>query len=418
MDLTQLSETQNNKPNKKHLFTTIVLVVIFFAAGYFAGQNKLEVNNGKLEIIKGNVPRTADYSLLWEALDTLNTKFVDRPLDQQKLLYGAVSGLVAAAGDPYTAFFDPEQAKQFAEELAGTFDGIGTEIGIKNGQLVIVAPLEGTPAQDAGLLPGDAVVAIDGESTAGISTEQAVSKIRGQAGTKVTLTILHKGSETPKDITITRSRIEVKSLKFETKEINGPAAKVGTSKKIGVIKINRFGEDLKGLLDHTIDVILSSNYSGIIVDVRNNPGGYLEISIDAASNWVAADNVVVKEVSYGNAEKEYKARGLARLNGMKTIVLVNGGSASASEILAGALQDYKLATLVGEKTFGKGSVQEVIELRGDSTIKITIAKWKTPQGRDINKDGLEPDVKVELTREDSEANRDPQMDKAMELIVK
>lgn len=403
----EMPETKIEKKMPKWI-PTLVLLAVFFAAGYGFGNKKLEITRGQISINRGTPSTSADYSLLWEALDLLNKKYVDQPLDQQKLLYGAVSGLVNAAGDPYTVFFNPEDAKKFAEELKGSFDGIGAEIGMKNEQLVIIAPLEDTPAAKAGLLPGDFVLAINDEPTTGMSVDQAVSKIRGLAGTEVVLTILHPGKRQPQEIRITRARIEVKSLKFETKELDG--------KKIGVIKLNRFGEDTKGLFDHAADVILSGNYSGIILDLRSNPGGFLETSVQIGSNWIEQGKTVVKEIDFGGAEKDYPASGLSRLKDMKTIVLVNGGSASASEIVAGALQDYKRATLVGEKTFGKGSVQELTPLKGDSNLKITIAKWQTPNGRDINKNGLEPDVKVERTPEDFEADRDPQMDKALELL--
>lgn len=399
-----------NKTKSSSWFVTIIFLILALFAGFFAGRSGISIQQGKIEITRGNVPQSADYSLLWDALDKINSKYVDRPLDQQKLLYGAVTGLVGAAGDPYTVFFNPEDAKKFAEELQGSFDGIGAEIGMKEDQVVIIAPLDDTPAKRAGILSGDAVLAIDGVTTQGLSVDQAVSKIRGKAGTEVKLTILHKGQYTPVDIKITRARIEVKSAKFETKEINGS--------KIAVIKLNRFGEDTKGLFDHFVDTILSGNYKGIVLDMRNNPGGYLETSVALASNWIQDGDVVLREVMFGQKEKEYKASGINRLAGIKTIVLVNGGSASASEILAGALQDYKIATIVGEKTFGKGSVQELEDLKFESKIKITVAKWFTPNNRGINKIGLEPDIKVELTADDAKAEKDPQMDKAIELLTR
>ncbi|HEV8601658.1 MAG TPA: S41 family peptidase [Patescibacteria group bacterium] len=386
----------------------VVLLIAFLGIGYAFGQGHTVVSGKAVEINKGNQPQTADYSLLWDTLNLLNTKYVDRPLDQQKLLYGAVSGLVSAVGDPYTVFFNPDDAKKFSEELKGSFDGIGAEIGMKDNQLVIVAPLEGSPAEKAGLMSGDAILAINGEATSGLSVDQAVSKIRGKAGTEVTLTIVHKGKQEPIEIKITRARIEVKSVKFDTKDVNG--------KKIGVIKLSRFGEDTKGLMDHAIDTILSGNYKGIILDLRNDPGGFLETSIEIGSDWIDNNKTVVKEVNYKGEVRDYPAVGLARLKGIKTIVLVNGGSASAAEILAGALQDYKLATLVGEKTYGKGSVQELNNLKGDASIKITTAKWRTPKGRDIDKNGLQPDIKVEMTPADMQAQKDPQMDKALELV--
>lgn len=412
MDSTNNNETNTNQSNsrdfKKYWVITIILIILFFGLGVGVGKSGISVQNGKIEINRGSVSLSADYSLLWDALDKINSKYVDRPLDQQKLLYGAVSGLVGAAGDEYTVFFNPEDAKKFAEELQGSFDGIGAEIGMKEEQIVIIAPLDDTPAKRAGILAGDLILEINDESTQGISVDQAVSKIRGKSGTEVKLTILHKDEHEPVEIKIIRARIEVKSVKMETKEING--------NKIAIIKLNRFGEDTKGLFDHAVDTILAGNYKGVILDMRNNPGGYLETSVALASNWINSGDVVLREVMFGEKEKEYKASGINRLAEIKTVVLVNGGSASASEILAGALQDYKIATIVGEKTFGKGSVQELEDLKFDSKIKITVAKWFTPYNRGINKIGLEPDVKVELTSDDAKAEKDPQMDRALELI--
>ena len=407
----QIEETpQETKFNKKNPSwpLVIILIVAVFGIGYASGQGKLKIGNTTITINRGGPSTSADYSLLWEALDLVNEKYVNRPLDQQKLLYGAVAGMVQAVGDPYTVFFDPEEAKQFHEELQGSFEGIGAEIGIKDEQLVIIAPIPDTPAERAGLLAGDLILAINEEATSNMTTDEAVSKIRGKAGTEVVLSIMHEGKREPEEVRIVRGKIEVKSLTFETKTIN--------DKKIGIIKLNRFGDDTLGLFNHTVDVILAGNYSGIVLDLRNNPGGYLETSIDISSNWVSRGDVVVKEVNFKGEEKDYKASGISRLKGLNTVVLVNAGSASASEIVAGSLQDHKLATLVGEKTFGKGSVQELQDLKNDSALKVTIAKWLTPKGRSINENGLEPDFNIEITKEDRDSKRDPQMDKALDLL--
>ncbi len=403
------SET-NIEPKKVRFYSILVVVILaVFALGYFTGEGRVKVVSGKIEITRGNVPNTsADYSLLWDALDILNSKYVDRPLDQQQLLYGAVSGLVSATGDPYTTFFNPDEAKKFQEQLSGSFEGIGAEIGKKDEQIVVVAPLEDTPAERAGLIAGDIILEINDESTLGMSVDDAVSRIRGKSKTQVKLKILHKDKTEPQDITITRAKIEIKSVKLETKEING--------KKIAVLKLNQFGDDTKGLLDQAIGSVTTGGYAGLVVDMRNNPGGYLETAVTTISNWVDEGQVAVKEVGNDKSEKIYKTEGIPRLKGIKTVVLVNGGSASASEIVAGALQDYKVATLVGEKTFGKGSVQELQELRNDSEIKVTVAQWFTPNGRGIDKKGLEPDIKVELTADDAQADRDPQLDRALGLF--
>lgn len=400
----------NLRSKRTRLYAIVfALFIVTYGLGYVVGTGRVKVESGKVNIDKGNVPNNiADYSLLWDALDQLNSKYVDRPLDQQKLMFGAVQGLVAAAGDPYTAFLNPDDAKAFKEQLSGTFSGIGAEVGVKDNQIVIVAPLEDTPASRAGILADDMILSIDSVSTQGMTVEQAVTKIRGKAGTSVLLSILHKGKTTPQNISIVRANIQVKSVKLDTKEVNG--------KKIAVIKMNEFGDDTKGLLDQAIDTIVRGNYSGVVLDLRNNPGGYLETAVNTISDWIDSDQVAVKEVGFGNSEKDYKTAGVPRLKGMKTVILVNGGSASASEIVAGALQDYKAATLVGEKTFGKGSVQELQELQGNSEIKITVAKWLTPKGRGINKVGLDPDIKLERTADDITNKKDPQMDKALELL--
>ncbi len=410
MEIPEQLETQTNKPNLlKHYAIVLVLLIATFGLGFVSGEGKLKISSGKLEINHGTQPNgSADYSLLWDALDLLNTKYVDRPLDQQKLMYGAVQGLVAAAGDPYTVFFDPNEAKAFTEQLQGSFSGIGAEVGVKDDQIVVIAPLDESPAQKAGLVPDDAILKIDGTSTQGMTVDEAVSKIRGQAGTSVKLTILSKNQKSPKEITIVRAKIEIKSVKLETKEVNG--------KKIAVIKLSQFGDDTRGLLDKTIDSVLTGNYSGVVLDLRNNPGGYLETAVSTIANWVGPDQVAVKEIGNDKSEKDSLTAGVARLKGLKTVILVNGGSASASEIVAGALQDYKAATIVGEKTFGKGSVQVLQSLKGDTEIKVTIAKWFTPLRRGIDKTGLEPDIKVELTADDITNKRDPQMDKALDLL--
>jgi len=397
--------------NKHHKVYTVLisLIIAAFIGGFFLGRNPVQINNGQISIDRGQQPaNSADYSLLWETLEELNEKFVDRPLDQQKLLYGAVTGMVNAAGDPYTVFFDPEHAKLFAEQLSGSFEGIGIEIGIRDEQLNVVAPLDNTPAQKAGLLAGDLILEINGESTLGMSTEQAVIRIRGKAGTQVELTVLHKGKTETEKVTITRAKIEIKSVTLENRQVD--------NKKIAVVKVNQFGDDTQRLFDGIVDQIVTGNYSGMVLDLRNNPGGYLPTAVEMISNWIPEGEVALKEVDHQKKEKLYRTDGRARLQGIKTVVLVNQGSASASEIVSGALQDYKVATLVGTKTYGKGSVQELVPLKQDAELKVTIAKWYTPQGRGIDKTGLEPDIVVEITDEDVEAKLDPQLDKALELL--
>jgi carboxyl-terminal processing protease len=322
------------------------------------------------------------------------------------------SGAVASVGDPYTEFFEPKDLESFRSDLKGSFDGIGAEISKRDGNIVVVAPLESSPALKAGLMAKDIILKVNGESTANWTTDEAVSHIRGPKGTKVALSVYREGKAEPFDLTITRDKIEIKSVKWEFKDVS---AGNGT-KKVAVITISKFGDDTKQLFDRAVNETLTRKVDGIVVDLRNNPGGYLQTAVDLASSWIKGGDVVVTEARSQGDSEEYKAYGLNRLSGIKTVVLINGGSASASEILAGALHDHNLAALVGEKSFGKGSVQELVDLQGGAAVKVTVAKWITPSGKNLNKDGLQPDTEVKLTEQDVNANKDPQMDKALEEV--
>jgi len=268
--------------------------------------------------------------------------------------------------------------------------------------------LDDTPAQKAGLLAKDIIVAIDGQSTAEMSVDEAVTKIRGKRGTQVTLTIYRTGREQTFDVSITRETISVKSVKWEYKTVN--------NKNLGVITISRFGDDTRDLFTQAINDVLLHHVDGLVLDLRDDPGGYLESAVAVASQWIPKDKLVVTEAHSDGSSIPYNSTGAARLANVKTIILINGGSASAAEILAGALRDYNIAKLVGEKSFGKGSVQQLIDLPGDSAVKVTIAKWITPSGKNLNHDGLAPDIEVKRTEDDITNNRDPQLDRALDEI--
>jgi carboxyl-terminal processing protease len=420
MDFEHNVSGQEQVPHKnffqshRRLFSIIVLVVIIagsFGAGWKIGNKGFVYKPKEFKIVnQKDQPQAVDYQLLWDTLDVLNKKFIDKPIDQQKILYGAVSGAVAAVGDPYTVFMPPKELQNFQTQLKGNFDGIGAEIGQKDGNIVIVAPLDGMPAQKAGLLAKDIIAQVDGQSTAGWSTEQAVDHIRGVKGTQVTLTILRSGKDKPFDVKITRDNIVIKSVKWKYQDVNG--------KKIAIITISQFGDDTEALFNQAVNDILTKNVSGIIVDLRNDPGGYLQTAVNIASNWVEAGKTVVTEAHSDGTTEVYAAIGNTRLANIKTMVMINGGSASAAEILSGALRDYNLAKLIGEKSFGKGSVQELVDLRGGAAVKVTVAKWITPNGKNLNKDGLNPDIEVKLTESDINAGKDPQMDSALQQITK
>jgi len=362
---------------------------------------------GKYSQADGVLTQDIDFSLFWDVWDALKKDYVDQAdINEKEMFYGALRGLVASVDDPYTVFMDPLLSKEFEDDLAGTFEGIGAEIGIRDQILTIIAPLDGMPAQIAGLKAGDKVFAIDDESTMGISIDAAVRKIRGAEGTDVTLTISREGMDEVENITITRGVIVVKSVNTELRDDD-----------ILVVKITNFNGDTSNLFNDAVREILSKDPKGVILDLRNNPGGFLDTSIEVSSEWIEEGVVVIEQFS-DDRQNEYLSRGRARLKDYLTVVLVNEGSASASEIVAGALRDHEEATIVGMQTYGKGSVQSLQEFSDGSSAKITVAKWMTPNGSSINKEGVTPDVVVDLTIEDFEADLDPQMDKAVEILNK
>lgn len=348
-----------------------------------------------------------DFSLFWSVWDLLKTKFVDTgSLDAKKLYYGAIKGMMAATGDPYTTFFDPEENKKFGEDISGNFEGIGAELGVKGGVLTVIAPLQGTPAEKAGVRAGDKIIKIDGKTTGEMTIEEAVDNIRGKQGTSVVLTIYRDGNSDTQDITVQRGVINVKSVTLETKDNN-----------IAYIKITRFGDDTNKLFAEDIKKAVAAKPRGLVIDLRNNPGGYLETSIDVASKMLPKDKIVVIEESGNKSQKKMYTRGGDIASGLETVVLINEGSASASEILAGALKDNRTnVTLIGKKSFGKGSVQEFIELPQGTAAKITVARWLTPNGTQINEQGIKPDMDVELTNDDYNNNKDPQLDAALQAL--
>lgn len=402
----------NRGRNALIALAAILLIGGAFRIGYVSGQEGYTFQPKNFKIInQGEQPKNVDYSLLWRAIDIVSKKYIDRGnIDQEKVLYGAIQGAVSAAGDEYTQFFDPKTLADFKTELQGSFSGIGAEIGKKNNNIVIVAPLEGSPAEGAGILAKDIIIKVNGENVVDLSVDETVSKIRGPEGSEVTLNLYREGKPAAFDVKIVRQKIEIKSVKTSYKEVNG--------KKIGIITLSRFGDDTKDLFDAGVNEVNSKNISGLIVDLRNNPGGYLDTSVEIASDWLEKGKLVVKEE---HSEKEatlFNSNGSNRLGKYKTIVLINGGSASASEILAGALRDNNKATLLGEKSFGKGSVQELVPLSDNMAVKVTIAKWITPGGKNLNHDGLNPDIEVKISEEDIAAEKDPQLNRALEELVK
>jgi len=384
----------------KKFFTPFLLVAVIlagFGLGIWFGKSQCEVCP----------PEELDFSLFWEAWNKLQEKFVNKEeFDQQEMIYGAISGMVKSLGDPYTVFLNPDETKRFVEDVKGSFEGVGMEIGVRKGQLQVIAPLEGTPAQKAGLRAGDKIMKIDDTLTADITIDEAVDLIRGPKESKVTLTIYREDWEGTKEIEIVRDVIEIPSLKWEVIEDD-----------IAYLKLYHFTEKAAFDFNMAAIEILASPAQKIILDLRNNSGGYLEVAQDIAGWFLERGDIIAIEDFGGKKEQKiYKSLGSARLLDYPMVVLINQGSASGSEILAGALRDNRGIKLIGEASFGKGSVQELERLKEGSSLKITIAKWLTPQGFLITDVGLQPDIEVELTEEDYEEERDPQLDKAIEVV--
>jgi carboxyl-terminal processing protease len=400
---------------KKVIYFILALALVggIFAGGAFFGYyNKpvIEKVTGLYNTEAINKPAQVDFSPFWVAWDTIKSKYVNKDsIDSQKMVWGAIQGLVGSLNDPYSVFFPPEESKSFQDEMRGDFGGVGMEIGIRNNTLIVISPLKGTPAERAGIKSGDKILKIDDKATTDMSAEKAASLIRGERGTSVKLTILKKNSEKPVEIDITREIIKIPVLDTEKK-----------SGGIFVIKMYNFSANSSNVFRNSLREFIDSGSNKLILDLRNNPGGYLESSVDIASWFLPVGKVVAQEKFSSGEEDLFRSKGYDVFNSpagrLPFVILANEGSASASEILAGALQEHGIAKLVGQKTFGKGSVQELVQITPDTSLKITIAKWLTPNGRSISDEGLEPDYKVEITDKDIEAGRDPQMDKAVELL--
>lgn len=391
----------------------LYLAVIFYFAGYLIGHKNFVFEKNyspKLVNTELKKPQEIDFSVFWKAWEIVSQKYVGE-FSPKKLVYGAVKGMVEALGDPYSSFMEPSENGRLLEELSGEFDGIGAELSIKDGKLTVIAPLDGSPAQKAGLKPQDQIMEINGSGTGGMTLAEAVTKIRGQAGTKVTLLVNRKDFSSPREFQIRREKIVIASVKWEMLALSGEAGGKGD---VGYIKISQFGDDTSRLAQQAAEEIAQSNPRAIILDLRNNSGGYLDASIDVASLFVPSGSVVVKEEYKDGRKDELKTTLEDKLKNYKVLVLVNEGSASAAEIVAGALQDWRGAVLIGKKTYGKGTVQELEDLDAGAYLKITVARWLTPKDRVINSEGLKPDIEVELTLSDENQGRDPQLDKALE----
>jgi carboxyl-terminal processing protease len=402
-------------PKKKKIVESIVAVVAGVAvlgAGFWLGwasgrRYPTNIVVTGVSNITPTVSTTADFSTFWQAWQLINDNYLRNPstTDQEKV-YGAINGLVNSLGDPYTEFFSPQDNQQFQGDLTGDFGGIGAQLGgDTQGDIVVVSPIKGTPAAAAGLEANDIIVGINGSSTAGMDVDDAVNLIRGNVGTVVTLSILRQGWTAPKDFKITRENITVPNVTFAMKG------------DVADITLNEFTEDADSAFYQALTQAVSNNAQGIVLDLRDNPGGYLEVAVDLSGYFLKPGSPVVKEVGRSVPEQDYTASGSGALADMPMVILINNGTASAAEILAGALHDDRNIPLVGNHSFGKGTVQELEPLADGSAIKMTVAHWVLPSGQILDYGvGLSPDYNVSTTDAEAAAGQDPQMAKALQVL--
>lgn len=397
--------------------TTLLIVILSFIIGWQLGHRDVSLKwagvSSPVNFINTQPPKdtAVDFKLFWDTWDLLGRSYLDKKaIDPQKMFYGAIQGMVAAVGDPYTVFLPPEQQKSSKDELNGSFSGVGIQLGFnKDKRLIVMAPLSGTPAEEAGIKPQDIIVKIHDKDTTNMTLPEAVQLIRGPKGTQVTLTMYRDGDTDTKNYTLTRDTIIVKSVEVSYKDTL-------SGKKIAVIKLSRFSQNTNREWETVVSDILVKDPQSVILDVRNNPGGFLEGAVFIASEFLDGGNVVQQENAKGE-KSAFKVNRPGKLLQIPLEVLINKGSASASEIVAGALQDRKRAKLIGEKSFGKGTIQEAQDLPHGTGIHITVAKWLTPNGRWVNdSNGFEPDVKIEIDKNQQDQTKDPVLDKALELL--
>jgi len=405
----------DRQKNYKIVLLTAVFILVAFSLGIYLGKNTNKtVSSDNLNIINStSTLSNIDMEPFWSVWKKLDEKFVithkdTKQITDQEKLWGAIQGLTNSYGDDYTVFMPPEDSTAFANDISGNFEGVGMELAIRDGNLVVVAPLKDTPAYGAGVKSGDKIIKIDDKNAIGMSVDTAVKMIRGKAGTIVVITFVRGEENTPIELEIKRGIINIPTVDTEIKG------------DIFIIRLYNFYATSPEKFKNALREFAESGKYKLILDLRGNPGGYLDAAVDMASWFLPLGKVVVKE-DFGTKQNEqiYRSKGYYAFisdSGFKMIILVNEGSASASEILAGALQEHGVAKLVGTKTFGKGSVQELIQITPETSLKVTIAKWLTPTGRSISDDGLTPDYEVKITEADFKAERDPQMEKAIELL--
>lgn len=391
--------------NLSFVVVSLFLITIIFGSGFYVGNNMEEKNHA-------NASELADLSSFWRVWNLLDEKYVaassTKSISDEDKIYGAIQGMVSALGDPYTVFLPPQENEAFNENLEGNFSGVGMEVGMRDELIVVISPLKDSPAEKAGLLPGDVILQIESTNVAGISLDDAVKLIRGDKGTSVQIIVAREGESEPLTFKVTRDLIKIPNIKSELR-----------SDGVFVITLYNFNAEATSAFRQALREFLLAKTDKLILDLRGNPGGFLDAAVDITSWFLpAGKTVVIEDFGGGKEQKVFRSKGFNLFNNnLKMAILVNKGSASASEIVAGALSAHGIADLVGENTFGKGSVQELVNVTDNTALKVTVARWLTPEGLSISDGGLKPDYEVGLTREDIEAGNDPQLEKAAQLLL-
>ncbi|HEU4677128.1 MAG TPA: S41 family peptidase [Candidatus Paceibacterota bacterium] len=390
----------------------LLATATFFSGIHIGSDTKLEANVFSFLMPQTAADTSVDMSEFWRVWNLLNEKFVtttSTPVTNGEKIEGAIEGLVRSYGDPYTVYMPPEEANSFNEDISGNFSGVGMEVGIRDDVLTVISPLPQSPAEQAGIMAGDMILRIDGESTESMSVDEAVKRIRGEVGTEVNLTIFRKGESEYREFTVKRDNIVIPTSKTE---IRGD---------VFIVTLYSFNAISESEMQNALRAYVRSGKKNLVLDLRGNPGGYLESAVSIASYFLPVGKVVVRE-NFGDGQDEqlYRSTGkeLRHFTPDDFVVLVDEGSASASEILAGALKEHGVATLIGAKTFGKGSVQELVKLDNGANLKVTVARWLTPNGEWITGNGIEPDITVERSADDRDAGKDPQLDAALDFLKK
>lgn len=402
-----------NLRNARLIILVSLLVVVAGFSGYWLGTHQVQIklSQGKSFKVERKIPENRqdiDFSLFWEVWDRLEESYLDRKnLDSSKMILGAIQGMVASLGDPYTVFLKPPENQEVKEDLNGSFEGVGIQLGYKEAQLAVIAPLPGTPAKAAGVKAGDLILKINDEITTDLSADEAAKKIRGPKGTKVKLTLLTAGDKEPHEVELTRETIIVASVEVEFQSSG--------NQEIAHLKLLKFGDRTSEEWNKAVDEIINHQpkIAGIVLDLRNNPGGYLTGSVFIASEFLEKGTVVQQEYADGTKET-YSVDRRGKLLTQPLVVLINEGSASASEIVAGSLRDHSRAEIVGFKSFGKGTVQEAQDLTEGAGLHVTIARWLLPSGDWIDKSGIKPQTEI---KDDSNTEKDEQLEKAIEILL-